>query len=134
MGRYYHGTIEGKFMFGVQSSTDADFFGVKGVDVPYTVNYYFDKDNLPAVKKGIDTCINTLGKYKDIIDEFFTEKDYYNDEQLMEFFDKKLSIHQHHVKETVRYYLEWWARLRLGKEILECIEKKGYCDFDAELN
>jgi hypothetical protein len=29
MGRYYHGDIEGKFMFGVQSSDDADFFGVK---------------------------------------------------------------------------------------------------------
>ena len=28
MGRYYHGTIEGKFMFGVQTSTDADFFDV----------------------------------------------------------------------------------------------------------
>ena len=50
----------------------------------------------------------------------------------MEFLDKKLSIH--HDEETVRYYLDWWARLRLGKEILECIEKKGYCDFDAELS
>ena len=44
MGRYYHGTIEGKFMFGIQSSTDADFFGVEGI-VPETVNYYFDEDN-----------------------------------------------------------------------------------------
>ena len=131
MGRYYHGTIEGKFMFGIQSSTDADFFGVEGI-VPETVNYYFDEDNLPAVKEGIDTCINTLGKYKDLIDEFSTERDSYNNEQLMEFLDKKLSIH--HAEETVRYYLEWWARLKLGKEILECIEKKGYCDFDAELS
>ena len=27
MGRYYHGDIEGKFWFAVQSSQDADFFG-----------------------------------------------------------------------------------------------------------
>ena len=30
MGRYYNGDIEGKFWFGVQSSDDADFFGVDG--------------------------------------------------------------------------------------------------------
>ncbi len=30
MGRYYNGDIEGKFMFAVQSSDDADFFGVQG--------------------------------------------------------------------------------------------------------
>jgi len=28
MGRYYNGDIEGKFWFAVQSSDDADFFGV----------------------------------------------------------------------------------------------------------
>ena len=27
MGRYYQGDIEGKFWFGIQSSTDANFFG-----------------------------------------------------------------------------------------------------------
>ena len=30
MGRYYHGDIDGKFWVAVQSSTDADFFGVEG--------------------------------------------------------------------------------------------------------
>ena len=28
MGRYYTGDIEGKFWFAVQSSDDADFFGL----------------------------------------------------------------------------------------------------------
>jgi hypothetical protein len=30
MGRYYSGDIEGKFVFGSQSSTAADRFGVEG--------------------------------------------------------------------------------------------------------
>jgi hypothetical protein len=34
MGRYYSGDISGKFWFGIQSSHDADYFGVKG---------YYDK-------------------------------------------------------------------------------------------
>ena len=29
MGRYYSGDIEGKFWFGVQSSTDGEFFGAE---------------------------------------------------------------------------------------------------------
>ena len=29
MGRYYGGDIEGKFWFGVQSSDDADHFGIR---------------------------------------------------------------------------------------------------------
>jgi hypothetical protein len=37
MGRFYTGDIEGKFLFGVQSSNDAEFFGV----VPK--NLYFKK-------------------------------------------------------------------------------------------
>ena len=39
MGRYYSGDIEGKFWFGVQNSTDADFFGVQGE--PRFYHYYF---------------------------------------------------------------------------------------------
>ena len=31
MGRYYRGDIEGKFLFGIQESNDADFFGTKGI-------------------------------------------------------------------------------------------------------
>ena len=40
MGRYYSGDIEGKFWFAVQSSDDADNFGVEG-DSAF-LNYYFD--------------------------------------------------------------------------------------------
>jgi len=41
MGRYYHGDIEGKFWVAVQSSGDADFFGVEGTY--HYLDYYFEK-------------------------------------------------------------------------------------------
>ena len=41
MGRYYNGDIDGKFWFAVQSSNDADFFGVEGT--PRFLDYYFDE-------------------------------------------------------------------------------------------
>ncbi len=28
--------------------------------------------------------------------------------------------------------LEWYARLGLGQQILECVEKNGECNFEAE--
>ena len=43
MGRYYTGDIEGKFWFGVQDSTDADYFGVQGE--PRFYLYYFSEDD-----------------------------------------------------------------------------------------
>jgi hypothetical protein len=46
MGRYYTGDIEGKFMFGVQSSDDANFFGVEGES--RSLDYYYsEEDTLP---------------------------------------------------------------------------------------
>ena len=52
MGRYYNGDIEGKFWFAIQSSTDADFFGVVGSEPSY-LDYYFSEDNLKDIEKGI---------------------------------------------------------------------------------
>ena len=49
MGRYYNGDIEGKFWFAVQSSDDADFFGVEGYSA--YLNYYFDKDDMTTIDK-----------------------------------------------------------------------------------
>jgi len=49
MGRYYHGDIEGKFMFGIQSSNDADFFGVEGFAT--YLNYGFDLADYLKLKR-----------------------------------------------------------------------------------
>lgn len=123
MGRYYSGDIEGKFWFAVQDSDDADFFGVRG-EQPNTLEYYFDKSNLPDVKKGIAECLKELGDYKAKFDKFFAKNNSYNDEMLVKEFGLK--------EAEIKGLLEWYARLELGEQIKKCIEKTGECQFSAE--
>ena len=129
MGRYYHGDIEGKFMFGVQSSSDADFFGVEG-QASY-LNYYYSKEDLPKVEEGIKECEGVLGEYLKHIDHFFKEKDSYNNEQLSKYLTEKLG--KDVTENNVAFNLEWYARLELGREIRDCIKENDQCYFEAEL-
>ena len=124
MGRYYNGDIEGKFWFGVQSSTDASFFGGSEGEPNY-IQYNFDDEDLDDIKAGIKTCLEKLGDYKEKLDLFFKQNNGYNDEMLM----KEFSIGKTKVSEL----LEWYARLDLGKKILDCVAKQGQCSFEAEL-
>ena len=125
MGRYYNGDIEGKFWFGVQSSTDATFFGAEPYEPNY-VNYHFEKDeHIEMVKNGIDECKEKIGKNKKILDIFFGKNNGYNDEMIVEQTNIK--------KEEIDYLLKWYARLRLGNNIYECLKKNGQCNFEAEL-
>ena len=124
MGRYYNGDIEGKFWFAVQSSTDADHFGVVGSE-PSEVNYYFDESNLPDIKKGIKKCVDELGEYKVKLDTIFDKVGGYSNEMIA----KELGIGI----ENIGKLLENYARLELGEKILKCVETTGQCDFDAEL-
>tara|TARA_R100000781_G_C4060958_1_gene120989 strand:- start:328 stop:720 length:393 start_codon:yes stop_codon:yes gene_type:complete len=130
MGRYYQGDIEGKFWFGVQSSADADFFGDEGQ--ASHLHYYFDKDDhSEGIKNGIKNCRDILGVYENIFDEFFNSREYYNKEELIEYLDEKIiNITGGH---DIDNLLEWYARLRLGMQILECVEDQGSCCFQAEL-
>jgi len=129
MGRYYHGDIEGKFMFGIQSSSDADFFGVEG-QASY-LNYYYSKEDLPKVEVGIKECEGVLGEYLNHIDQFFKEKDSYNNEQLSKYLTEKLG--KGVTENNVAFNLEWYARLELGREIRDCIKENDQCYFEAEL-
>ena len=124
MGRYYHGDINGKFQFAVQSSNDADFFGVKGYQ-PEHFFYNFEKDDLKNVKKGIEDCEKELGDYLKFMDKFFKNKDYFNREELQ----KILKVDENKMRDL----LKWKARLHLGNEIKSCIEKNNQCHFEAEL-
>jgi len=123
MGRYYQGDIEGKFWFGVQSSDDADFFGVEG-QRPEELSYNFEAEDIEGVKEGVKRCEEALGKYRVLIDTFFEENGSYNDEELSKFLEVSL--------EKLKPLLESYARLRLGKKILAQLEKEGYCHFTAE--
>ena len=127
MGRYYHGDIEGKFWFGIQNSTDANFFGGEEYQTQ-EMNYFFDNKDLDDIKEGIITCKDKLGKNKKLLDTFFDTNDGYNDNILQEYWLKE---YQDHI--NVYHDLQWYARLLLGEEILECVEKDDTCSFTAEL-
>jgi hypothetical protein len=126
MGRYYNGDIEGKFWFGVQSSDDGDFFGSKGEEPNTFLNYHFTKDeHLKDIKKGIKECEKELGTWKEKLDKFFKDNNGYNDKMI----EDQLGLKE----EKSRELLEWYARLELGNQILECVMKQGDCSFEAEL-
>ena len=121
MGRYYNGDIEGKFMVAVQSSNDADFFGVQGEPPQEFLEYYFDKDNLDEIKEGIETCKRILGDWKKKLDDFFKTRSGYNRKMLQD----EIGLKDWSM-------LTWYARLELGEKILKCVEEKGECQFEAE--
>lgn len=121
MGRYYHGDIEGKFWFAVQSSDDGEYFGMR--ETTNYIQYY--SDDLKTAEEGVQECLNTLGKYKEEIDKYFTEYASYTDEKLA----KALNISEDKLKEL----LVWYARLRLGNKIVACIKEQGSCYYEAEL-
>ena len=124
MGRYYNGDIEGKFWFAVQSSTDADFFGVTGTEPNY-LDYYFSTDNLDSIKEGITQCENALGNWRSKLDKFFKENNGYNEDMLEEQIGLK--------KDKAKDVLQWYARLDLGTKILKCVEKNEDCSFSYVL-
>ena len=127
MGRYYSGDIEGKFWFGVQNSMDAEFFGGSYYQ-PEEVEFIFDQDDLSSIQKGIKTCKKELGKNNKRLDTFFDLNLMYNDDKLKEYW---LSNHKEDI--NISHNLEWYARLLLGEQILECVEKQSDCSFTAEL-
>ena len=119
MGRYYSGMIEGKFWFGLQSSTAADRFGVTHNE-PLYVEYYFGEDDLEGVEEEIKYIQDTLGDKLDVIEKFFEGVTGYNDEML-----SKVGITNQELSE--------YADLCLGIQIRDCIKENGDCSFDAEL-
>ena len=123
MGRYYSGDIEGKFWFAVQSSDDADFFGSSG-EQPSVLEYFFDEEHLPEIKKGIKECEKALTKWKPKLDKFFKENNGYNEEML----EDQINLKADESGEV----LQWYARLYLGNKILKCVEYNKECSFTAE--
>jgi hypothetical protein len=123
MGRFYSGDIEGKFWVGVQSSDDADFFGVEGTQPEY-LEYHYEQSDLDMVKDNLDICHKELGEYEAKLDDFFKDCQGYNDEMIVKHCDVTL--------EKAKSLLVWYARLQLGNKIAESL-KDGDCQFEAEL-
>jgi len=116
-------------MFGVQSSTDADFFGVEGEATH--LSYGFNNEDLPKVEEGIKECEGVLGEYLEHIDKFFKENDSFSSERLAKYLTEILG--KNVTEENTRFNLEWYARLELGREIRDCVKENDYCGFEAEL-
>lgn len=127
MGRYYHGDIEGKFWFAIQSSTDANFFGGEEYQTE-EMNYFFHKNDLDDIKEGIKTCKDKLSKNKKRLDKFFDTNDGYNDNILQKHW---INEYKDHI--NVNHDLQWYARLLLGEQILKCVKEYNSCAFTAEL-
>lgn len=119
MGRYYDGDISGKFWFGVQSSYAADRFGQRGHEPNY-IEYYYCEHDLDDVEAEIKRIEDGLGDKLKTLDEFFSERYSYRDEELSE-----LGIDKHDISE--------YADLELGRQIRGCIKAFGQCAFTAEI-
>ncbi len=119
MGRYYSGDIEGKFWFGLQSSTAADRFGVE-YNEPNYVEYYYEEEDLEGVEEEIKRIQEALGDTLAKIEKFFEENNGWNNEML-----KEAGITEAELSE--------YADLELGIKIRDCIKDNGACRFDAEL-
>ena len=84
---------------------------------------------------GLKECKKHLGKFKTQLDEFFRGEGSrgYSDEILLEHL---ISINPKYpiiCGGKVQELLEWYARFYLGKQIEKCLDKEGYCNFEAEI-
>ena len=131
MGRYYFGDIEGKFWFALQSSDDADFFGVEGYS--RVLNYYFFEDNMEDIESGIQKCLDALGEHKDKLDKFFEKNDSYNDDSIAVVLFGTEKAEDVGDGSQIQIILGWYARLQLGVKIRDCVKENGSCSFTAEL-
>ncbi len=130
MGRYYRGDIQGKFWFGVQSSTVPRDFSPDGEHDDEDGNYTywgFSKDTLPDVEKHLGTLTERLGQYKEKLDAFFKDRDMYNDEELVKAVAPSWDYDS--FRDTI---LQWYADYLLGTQIADCIRKNGECHFKGE--
>ena len=121
MGRFYYGDIEGKFWFGIQSSNDPEFFGLE--EEKNEINYY--TEDIEKVEEGVNKCLKELKGYKEIIEDYFNDKEGYNEQKMAE----ELEISN----EKLREKLVWFARLELGEKILNYLKEEGNCSLTAEL-
>ena len=136
MGRFINGDIDYKFMVAVQSSRAADRFGYLGETIfyededakevfPIEIHYNFDINYLKFVEEELENIKNNLSDNIEKIDNFFNSRELYTNEELEQYLNKT-------AEETFEILHEY-ADFRLGNKIKECIEKKGKCEFYAEI-
>ena len=143
MGRYYQGDIEGKFWFAVQDSRDAVNFGGNEIEIfeeceegeaeVMGSTFIFEKEDLPDIQSGLDEATEALGDKLEKLDDFFKVRAGYNYAELNDhlgFKDKAEDLMFGNGK--VKDCLVLYARICLGRQIKECVETKGRCEFIAD--
>ena len=75
MGRYYTGDIEGKFWFGIQSSTAGERFGA--YETHNNIDY--QAEDLETAEEKIKNIENKLQDKIKILDDFFAKNDSFCD-------------------------------------------------------
>lgn len=120
MGRYYSGDIEGKFWFGVQSSTvGEERFGCVEYN-PDIIEYYADAEMLPTINEELKNIEDKMGDQLAKYEEFFGRVDSYNDKIMTDAgLDTEL--------------LGEYADYKFGVKLRDCIVAEGSCHFTAEL-
>ena len=116
MGRYYTGDIEGKFWFGIQSSTAGERFGA--YETRNNIDY--QADDLEEAEEEIKNIEYKLQDKIKILDDFFAKNDTFSNEKI-----KALGVSPEELSD--------YADLGLGRKIRDCIKEQGYCSFDAEI-
>jgi len=141
MGRHYDGDISGKFWFAVQSSDDGEYFGALDITEENTdsdyhegfVDYVIYFSDIDRVKAGIDLCKRQLRGNYSILNEFFLSNKGYNDEMIIEHYQKTRGIHIN--EGFLREQLTIFARLDFGTQILLYFNENPSedCHFTAEM-
>jgi len=128
MGRYYTGDIEGKFVFGSQSSDAADRFGVTG-NTPSMLEYYYDADDIVGVKAELKVIEESFGEHKTAIMAYHDIHGSNDDTTIYieEFLDKT---------DLPEMDADKWSEYHdyaIGRKIVDCVNEHGECQFQAEL-
>jgi hypothetical protein len=128
MGRYYNGDIEGKFVFGSQSSAAADRFGVTG-QTPGYLEYYYDETNLDDLETELKEIENSFKEYKIPLLAYYDLFGVNDDVEItFEEYIKKGNLKAMDNKKQSDF-----NDYRIGRKILDCIKEYGECSFTAEL-
>ena len=135
MRRYYWGDIEGKFWFGVQSSTSAERFGkpLMEEDIDddedgstYTDTWFeFFTEDLPEVVAELNNIVTTMGPVYPRLHQFIRQYDNWTDQNIL---DSELIT-----PEEFQTHIANYADLVLGRKIHKSIKNLGQCIFSVEL-
>ena len=120
MGRYYHGDIEGKFMFAVQSSDAGQRFGAFEIE-PHYIEYCVNRESVNDINKELQKIVEAGHVVR--VKNMFDNVNGYNDATMKEY-----GVSQKDLAEYADY--------QLGRKMVNFFEENEDAEhlyFNAEL-